>query len=63
MTQAITQAAIKATKAAIISAGEVEKHVKNPMTSHQKPRVSSLISNQPTFKCKAPYKYHDLSNF
>ena len=62
MMQAISHAAIEATKEAIMAARETEKPVVNARIVQQTPRVSGPILKKPTCDLKAPDKYHKLNN-
>ena len=60
---AITQSAIKAMKAARITAREAEDSVENARTAQQIPRVSRPMLMQPIFDWNTPGKYHELNIF
>ena len=63
MTEAIMQAAIKATKETIMATREAENPVNNARPVHTAPRSGGLASNQSTFDWKAADKYQELYNF
>ena len=63
MTSAITQAAIQATKAAIMAVREAEAPAKHGRPLHIVPRGSGLALRQPPFHWKAQDKYNELNNF
>ena len=62
MTQAITQAAIEATKVAIMAVREVEGPIESRPV-HVVPRKRWPALRQPTFDWKAQNKYKHLNNF
>ena len=63
MTQAINQGAIKATKAVIMVASEMNTLVKNTRQIHVAPRSNGLILHQPTFHWKTKDKHQGLYKF
>ena len=61
MTHAILQAAIGATKAAIMAITEVDNQMKNTRPVHPMEKSGGPALKQPTFDLKAADKYQELS--